>query len=226
MLKNKGTFSDYVRIKAVYAVPIPDALKDLESVGPLLCAGATTYAPFKVHNIRPGQKVAVLGIGGLGHLSIKFARAAGCEVYALSSSADKADSIKAMGAHHFVDTKKDPELDTVKDKFDYIMVTAAGGDLNFNFLVRALCNGGKIILMGISAKEIKVSGVSLIIGQKTICGSAAGSLSSVIEMLNFCALHNILPQVEKFPFSKVNEVMAKVKNNEVRYRAVLCHSLQ
>jgi len=227
MFKNHGTFSDYVRIKATFAFLIPDGLKDLESVGPLLCAGVTTYAPFKVHNIRPGQKVAVLGIGGLGHLSIKFGHAFGCEIYALSSSADKAESAKQCGAHHFIDMKKDPELKAVANTFDYIMLTGSGPDVNFKALFNALANNGKIIVMGFPGfADIPVSPVAIIMAQKGIVGSASGSSGAALEMLNFAALHNILPLVEKFPFSQVNEVLAKVKANQVRYRAVLCHSLK
>jgi len=227
MLGKQGTFSDYIRIKAEFAIPIPDGLKDLESCGPLLCAGVTTYAPFKVHNIRPGQKIAVYGIGGLGHLAIKFARAFGCEVYALSSSPDKADSIKQLGAHHFVDMKKDPELKSVVNTFDYIMVTGSGGDVNFKGMFNALAVNGRIIMLGFPGyADIPVSPVALITQQKGICGMASGSTGAAIEMLNFAALHNILPLVEKFPFSKVNEAITKVKQNKVRYRAVLCHSMQ
>jgi len=222
---HKGTFAEYVRIKAQFAFPIPDGFKDLEVVGPLMCAGVTTFAPFMNHNIRPGQKVAISGVGGLGHLAIQFARAFGCEVYALSSSADKRESILKLGAHFFVDTKKDPDLLTVTNRFDFIMATTSGPDVNWKAMMNSLAPGGNLILMGFPGfTDIGISPVSLILQQKTVCGSASGSAGAAIEMLRFAALHNITPQVEKFAFSEVNEVMNKVKNNQVRYRAVLCHS--
>jgi len=225
-LQEKGTFSEIIRIKAQFAFQIPDGFEDLEVVGPLMCAGTTVFSPFKVHNIRPGHKVAVAGIGGLGHLALQFARAWGCEVYALSGSANKAESIKKMGAHHFVDTKKDPNLTSVVGTFDFIIATNSGPDVNIPALMGSLTAGGKLILIGFPGfQDIPVSPVQLIMMQKTICGSAAGSTGVTSDMLKFAALHNIRPIVEKFPFSHVNAAIARVKDNNVRFRAVLCHSL-
>jgi len=225
--KNKGTFSDFVRIKAIFAFPIPEGFKDPEVVAPLMCAGLTTFAPFVNYSIRPGQKVAIFGIGGLGHLAVQFARAHGCQVYALSGSADKKDSILKLGAHHFVDIKKDPDLTSVANTFDYVLVTSSGAEVKWKALMNALCPNGKLVLMGNpGVADIPISAFSLIMGQKTIAGSAAGSSGVAFQMLQFAALHNITPLCEKFAFSKINEVMKKVKNNEVRFRAVLCHSMK
>jgi len=224
-LGQKGTFSDYVRIKGQFAFAIPNGFDDPEIVGPLMCAGLTTFAPFKNHNIRPGEKVGVLGIGGLGHLAVQFAAKWGCEVYALSSSADKTESIKKLGAHHVIDMKQDPELKSIASTLNYILLTA-GGATNWKVFLNALAPEGKLVVMGNPGyADIPINPLSLLMQQKYICGSAAGSSGVATDMLRFAALHKIVPQCEKFPFSEINEVMAKVKDNKVRYRAVLCHSL-
>jgi len=220
----KGTFSDYVRIKARFAFPIPTGFDDYEVVGPLMCAGVTTYAPFKTHDIKGGDKVGILGIGGLGHLALQFAAKRGCQVYALSSSSDKTDSIKKLGAHEVVDMKKDPELKSIASKLNYLLVTAGGAN-NWKLLLSALAPEGKLIIMGIpGTTSIPINPLDLILSQKSICGSAAGSSVVATEMLEFAALHKIVPQCEKYPISEVNEVMAKVQANKVRFRAVLCHA--
>jgi len=226
-IQNTGTFSDYVRIKSNFAFPIPEGFKDLEVVAPLMCAGITTFAPFINHSIRPGQTVAIFSIGGLGHLAVQFARAYGCKVYALSGSADKKESILKLGAHHFVDTKKDPDLTSVANTFDYILVTSSGSDMKWNAMMNALRPNGKVILMGVPGlADIPISPVQMILGQKSVAGSCAASSGVVMQMLQFAALHNITPVCEKFSFSKINEIVKKVKNNELRYRAVLCHSIK
>jgi len=222
----KGTFSSHVRIKAAYAFRIPDAFKDkYDMVGPLMCAGVTTFAPFKAHKVKPGQKVAIFGIGGLGHLSIKFARAWGCEVTALTSSIEKKDSILQLGAHRVVDMKQDPELKNCVGAFDYVMATMSGGDVNWGALIKSLAKDGKLIVMGFSSAkpEIPVNLEAIIMGQKHVCGSASGSSGDVVEMLQFAALHNIVPQVVKFPFSQINEALKQVNDKKVNYRAVLYH---
>jgi len=224
-LGNKGTFSDFVRLKGQFAFAIPNGFDDPEIVGPLMCAGLTTFAPFKNHNIKPGEKVGVLGIGGLGHLAVQFAAKWGCEVYALSSNSDKTEGIKKLGAHHVIDMKQDPELKSISSSLNYILLTASGAT-SWKIFINALAPAGKLIVMGSPGYgDIPINAISLLMQQKSICGSAAGSSGVANDMLRFAALHKIVPQCEKYPFSEINEVMAKVKDNKVRYRAVLCRSL-
>jgi len=219
----QGTFAEYVRIKAPFAVPIPDEIGDLESAGPLMCGGITVFAPFLNHNIKAGDRVAVMGIGGLGHLALKIANKWGCIVSALSRAKEKKDELIAMGAHYFVDTKADPELKTVVNSYDYILVTLTG-EINWKSLLLALRSGGKIVLIGNPGSAgVVLDPMLLILGQKTVSGSASGGLAATKQMFHFCAAHKILPQVEKFPFSQINEAIAKVKAGTLRYRAVVVH---
>jgi len=175
-LGQAGSFANYVRIRATHAFPIPDGFDDLEIVGPLMCAGLTTFAPFKNHNIRPGQKVGVLGIGGLGHLAVQFANKWGCEVYALSSSADKTESTKKLGAHHVVNMKEDPELKTIANTLDYILMTGSGGN-NWKVFVNALAPDGKLIIMGNPGyADIPINPLSLLMQQKIHSWQCCGFL--------------------------------------------------
>eukprot|EP00128_Syssomonas_multiformis_P000399 Colp12_sorted_trinity150504_noHs@1218 len=217
---SSGCFAQFVRLDGRYAIPIPHGL-DMKYAGPLMCAGLTTFAPFRNHNVKPGDRVGVVGIGGLGHLSIQFAKAFGCEVYAFSSSADKEHECRKLGAHHYVNLADEGALASVALKLDFLMVTAAGGNVNWKALMNTLGADGKMILMGISMQDIAVSPFALIGFQRSIVGSAAGSRAHAIDMLNFALLHNIRPLVEEFPASQVNEAMDKVKKNQVRYRAVI-----
>eukprot|EP00128_Syssomonas_multiformis_P000398 Colp12_sorted_trinity150504_noHs@19503 len=141
--------------------------------------------------------------------------------YAFSSSADKEHECRKLGAHHYVNLADEGALASVALKLDFLMVTAAGGNVNWKALMNTLGADGKMILMGISMQDIAVSPFALIGFQRSIVGSAAGSRAHAIDMLNFALLHNIRPLVEEFPASQVNEAMDKVKKNQVRYRAVI-----
>jgi len=255
-----GTFGDYVRIKSDFAFKIPDSphFKGKEHlVAPLLCAGVTVFAPFKDFNVRPGQRVAVLGVGGLGHLSIKFARAFGCKVFALSGRKDKEKACMEFGAHYFVNTGRDLQkgencylLPTgpgeSAPKYDFIMMTQSGGDIKWDSLVGALSNMGTIALMGnpsekasapaaaagtsdkpkselTEAQAVAKFTMNLITSAKRICGCASGSRATVVEMLDFAAMHGILPTCETFAWEDMHKAMEKVDQGTIRYRAVILH---
>eukprot|EP00466_Bigelowiella_natans_P016333 jgi/Bigna1/145567/aug1.100_g20275 len=223
MLNNVGSFSTHCRISSQYAFKIPDSIES-EHAGPLMCAGLTTFAPFIEHDIEPGSKIGIVGIGGLGHLSIQFASKWGCEVFALSGSKHKEDSVKKLGAHHFVNTRIDGALKKLTGKLDYIMMTASGPKVDWAGMINALAPGGKLILMGINAPTpVPIPLLSLILGQRAIVGSAAGSSGVATKMLKFAAFHGIKPMVEKFPFKEINEVIKKVAAGKVMYRAVCVH---
>lgn len=209
-----GAFAEFVRIRADFALPIPDAIAT-EHAGPLMCAGVTTFAPFRRHNIQSGQRVGVLGIGGLGHLAVQISAKWGCETIALSTSHDKAEAAKQLGAHRFVNIMQEADIKPVFGTLDYLLVTAGGDSLDYRALLGLLASNGKLIVIGVSFKEQILSPVQLLVGQKSICGSAAGSTGIALDMLRFCAVHGIKPVVESFPFSKCNEAVEKVTNNKV-----------
>jgi len=216
-----GAFGQQVQINERYAVPIPDGIP-LEYAGPLMCAGQTVFAPFMNHNIRPGDRVGVVGIGGLGHLALRFSSAMGCVTTAFSRSETKKEEAESFGAKSFVATGNPEEANAAKSSQDFILMTAGGADIDWQQLLAFLDVGGKIIIMGFTGMApIPVPPMQLIAQQKTVCGSAGGSLNVVRTMLDFAALHKTFPQVEVMPIEEVNEAIEKVTKGTVRYRAVL-----
>jgi len=221
MGKEKGCFGDYVRIEAKFAFKIPEGIK-IEDAGPLMCAGATVFAPFRLHNITSGSSVGVVGIGGLGHLALQFAKAFGCEVYAFSTSADKEEECKKLGAHKFINTSDETSKKSAIGKIDYLMMTASGSGMDYKYLMQALASNGTLIILGITGvADIPVSPIDLVLNQKTIVGGAAGSRAVYLDMLQFCALHHIKPIIQTWPVSQINDAIAVVKSGKIRYRAVV-----
>ncbi len=210
-----GGFANYTRSDARFAIPIPDSLPS-EQAAPLLCGGITVYNPLRNYDIRPDMKVAVVGIGGLGHLALQFYRAYGCEVTAISHSDNKKEAALEFGAHKFYSGKDYKEL---QNSFDFILTTPHV-DLNWLGLVNALKPKGRICLVGV-AKNMTIPLQPLILGQKSIVTSLIGSPARIHEMLEFAARQRILAQTELFKLSQVNEAIQKVRDNTVRYRAVL-----
>jgi len=219
-----GAFGEYVRIQAEFAIPIPEPL-ETTFAAPLLCAGVTVFAPMREHHLTGGDRVGIVGIGGLGHLALQFANKLGCEVYAFSSTPDKADFCKQLGAHHYINMKNPDDVKSAANKLKLIILTSSGDDgLDWNALIGSLAPKGRLVLCGIALRrDIPVAPISLLLGSKAIFGSAAGSTGLALDMLNFAAFHNIKPMIEKFPIEKVNEVFAKVREGKVRFRAVVCH---
>ncbi len=212
-----GGFAHYVRSDARFAIKIPQNLPS-EHAAPLLCGGITVYNPLRNYDIRPDMKVAIVGIGGLGHMAVQFYRAYGCHVTAISHSENKKDEAIELGAHEFISTKTQ-DLTKFENKFDFILTTAHV-DLDWQGLVNALRPNGKLCLVGV-ANNISVPVFSLISGQKSIVSSVIGSPYRISEMLEFAARQRILPKVEVFKLSEVNEAICKVRENTIRYRAVL-----
>lgn len=163
------------------------------------------------------------GIGGLGHLAIQIGAKMGCEVVALSTSADKSSAALELGAARFVNIMSAEDSKSTAGSLDFLLVTAGGDSLDYRALLALLAPNGKLIVMGVSFKEQLLSPVALLMGQKSICGSAAGSTGIALDMLRFCALHQIQPWVETFPFTQCNKAIEKVSANKIRFRAVLMH---
>jgi len=217
-----GGFADRVRAESEWVFALPDAL-DFTKAGPLFCGGITVFNPFVINNIKPTDRVGILGIGGLGHLAIQFAAAWGCEVTAFSSSPDKEDEAKELGAHHFVASRDPKEIEKVANSLDMILVTI-NVPLDWEPFLAALRAKGKIHFVG-AIPEVKVGFFSLLPGQKSLGASPLGSPATVIKMLEFCARHDIAPIVEEMKMSELNEALERLESGKPRYRIVLKNNL-
>jgi uncharacterized zinc-type alcohol dehydrogenase-like protein len=214
-----GGFAESIIIDSRFAFLIPENLAS-EDVGPLMCGGITVYAPFINYNVKPSMKIGVIGIGGLGHLALQFARAFGCEVTAFSSSPAKEKEARSFGAHHFVNSKDTDQILKIARSLDMILCTIHG-DLDWNTYLTALRPNGKLCFVGVPSDVISIQPPSLIFGQLSVCGSLIGGRSAIREMLEFAARHDIKAQTEIMPMSDVNLAIAKLKDNKARYRMVL-----
>ncbi len=216
-----GGYADAIRVNARFAVPVPESLES-ENVAPLLCAGITVYSPLRNHNVRPSSRVGVVGIGGLGHLGVQFAKTFGAEVTAFSTSKDKEAEALSLGAHHFINTRDTGALKKVSGCFDFILSTVSA-DQDWPGLVNALRPKGSLCIVGVPPSPVQLQAFPLIGGHKSVAGSAIGSPQDIHEMLDVAARHNVKAITERFPMAKANDAVAKVKRNQVRYRAVLAN---
>ncbi len=216
---NHGGFADRIRISADFTYKIPDSL-DSASAAPLLCAGITVYTPLRTYIKYPGMKVAIVGIGGLGHLAIKFARAMGAEVIVLSSSIDKEAEAKSFGAHHFYKWGTAEEMKNLIGSID-LLISTSSAELDWDLGFSLLANNGVLCFLGIPVSSINVPLIPLIFGQKSVVGSVVGGRRFMQEMLNFAAINQIKPKIEIMPLNQINEAIDKVLANQARYRIVL-----
>lgn len=214
-----GGYADRIRVNSRFAIPVPAVLES-ENVAPLLCGGITVYNPLRNHGVRPSSRVGIVGIGGLGHMGLQFARAFGAEVTAFSTSKDKEAEAKEMGAHHFVNTRDTGALKKVGGSFDFILSTVSA-DQDWSAYISALRPKGVLCIVGAAPSPLQISGSSLISGQKAVSGSPTGSPRDLHEMLDVAARHNVRAITERFAMAKANDAVAKVRKNQVRYRAVL-----
>jgi uncharacterized zinc-type alcohol dehydrogenase-like protein len=216
-----GGYADRVRANARFVIPIPDALKS-ESAAPLLCAGITVYNPLRSHGVNPSSRVGIIGIGGLGHLAIQFARAFGAEVTAFSTTAAKEEEARALGAHHFVNSRESKALKEVAGTQDFILTTV-NADQDWGVFIQALRPTGTLCFVGVPPSPISVLAFPLVGGLKSISGSPIGSPHQLREMLDVAARHGVHATTEAFPMAKANDAIQKVKKGKVRYRAVLAN---
>lgn len=214
-----GGFADRVRANWEWATPLPDNL-DEASAGPLFCGGITVFAPILNSGLRPTDRAGVVGIGGLGHLAIKFLAKWGCEVVALTSSASKQAEAIAMGAHSAVDSRNPAELARLVGSLDFLLVTA-NVPMDWNAMLAALAPKGRLHFVGAVLEPIPVPAFALISGQKMVSGSPLGSPHATALMLDFCARHQIAPTIEMFPMSQVNDALEHLRDGKARYRIVL-----
>lgn len=216
-----GGYADRVRANARFVIPIPDALKS-EHAAPLLCGGITVYNPLRTHGINPSSRVGVVGIGGLGHIAIQFARVFGAQVTAFSSSAGKEEEVRALGAHSFVNTRESKAMKEVAGTQDFILTTI-NADQDWGTYIQALRPTGTLCFVGVPPSPVSLQAFPLIGGMRSVSGSPIGSPYRLREMLDVAARHGVHATTELFPMSKANEAIEKVKKNKVRYRAVLAN---
>ena len=215
---NHGGFANKLRACADFGYKIPDNL-DSASAAPLLCAGITVYNPLRTYIKYPGAKVGVLGIGGLGHLAIKFAEAMGAEVTAFSTSYDKEAEAKEFGAHYFYNWKN-TEIKAASGTLDLLLCTVSS-EIDWNKAFGLLANNGVLCLVGLPVSTLNIPLLPLVFGQKAIAGSVVGGRRFMKEMLEFAAIHQIKPMIETIPISQINAAMDRVVANKARYRIVL-----
>ena len=219
IVERHGGFADRVRCNWDWAIKLPDGM-DAAKAGSLFCGGITVFNPFVQNEIKPTDKIGVVGIGGLGHLALQFADKWGCEVTAFSTSPEKADEAKSLGADYVADTRSEAELEALAGKFDMILSTV-NVSLNWPLYFKALAPKGKLHIVGAVLEPITAMSFSLIGGQKSLTGTATGSPIVVRKMLEFCARHNIETVTEDFKMSEINEAFEHLENGKPRYRIVL-----
>jgi len=216
---HRGGFAERVRAHWVWTIPLPDGL-DIISAGPLLCGGITVFSPLLTFNINPTQHVGIVGIGGLGHMGLKFARAWGCEVTAFTSNESKADEARSFGAHHVVSSRDKSALLKMTNSLDMLIVTV-NLPMDWASLLKTLKPNGRLHVVGAVVEPMPIPAIDLIFGQKSVSGSPTGSPIALATMLEFATRHQIAPQVEHFPMSQINDALEHLKAGKARYRIVL-----
>ena len=217
--KTYGGYSNKYVIDENYALKVKTD-GDLAGVAPLLCAGITTYSPLKRFNVGPGQKVGIVGLGGLGHMGVKIAVAMGAEVTIFSTSPSKEADAKALGAHHFCVTSDPANLESLAGTFNFILDTVSA-DHDVNAYLNLLGVGGAMVVVGVPPSPNAIHALSLIFGNKTLSGSLIGGIPETQEMLDFCADHNIISDVEVITPDRIEEAYDRTVKADVRYRFVI-----
>ena len=221
IIGHHGGFADKVRADANSVIAIPSTI-DLALAGPLFCAGVTVFTPLLEFDIKAGDKVAVIGIGGLGHLALQFLNAWGCEVTAFTSSEAKKQQALELGAHHTLDSRDAAEIGSANTRFDLIISTV-NVKLDWGLYLSTLKPRGRLHFVGAVLEPLDINVFSLIPSQLSVSGSAVGSPSTIEKMLAFVEQHNIKPVVESFSFDNVNAAVERVRSGKTHYRVVLSH---
>jgi len=213
-----GGYSNSIVVREEFVLHISEKL-DLAATAPLLCAGITTYSPLRHWKVGKGHKLAVVGLGGLGHMGVKFGVAFGAEVTVLSTSASKEEAAKELGAHHFIVTKDAAQVEAVKNTFDFILDTVSA-DHDMNMYVSLLKTDGTLIGVGVPS-QYAVHPFALLGGRKSIAGSGIGGIKETQEMLDFCAEHNIVSDIELIDIKDITASYERMEKGDVRYRFVI-----
>jgi uncharacterized zinc-type alcohol dehydrogenase-like protein len=218
IIGHRGGFSRLARAHWAWAIPVPDQLPASEA-GPLLCGGITVFNPIAMF-AKPTSRVGVVGIGGLGHMGVKFAAAYGCEVTAVTSSPAKFDEARSFGAHHVVSSRDSDAISKLTGSIDLLLVTV-NVPLDWNALLGTLAPNGRMHVVGAVLEPIPVPAFSLITRQASVSGSPTGSPVAIETMLDFAARHAVTPTTEHFPMSRINEAFDRLRSGQARYRIVL-----
>ncbi len=214
-----GGYATQIVVDEQYTLQISPKLP-LEAVAPLLCAGITTYSPLRHVGVKKGDKVGVLGLGGLGHMAVKFAASFGAEVTMLSTSKSKEADAKKLGAHHFALTSDPATMKGLQNSFDYILNTVSAPH-EYGTYLELLRTNGTMIVVGVPPTPSAVPAFQLIMKRRSIIGSLIGGIKETQEMLDYCAEHNIVSDVEVIPVQQVNEAYERMLKGDVRYRFVI-----
>lgn len=215
----QGGYSSHIVVDENYVLNIPKNMP-LDKTAPLLCAGITLYSPLTHWNAGPGKKVAIVGLGGLGHMGVKIAHALGAEVTVLSHSLTKQEDGKKMGADFFYATSDPPTFSKLQKHFDLIINTVST-EIDLNQYLKLLKVDGTMVLVGLPENPLAISAGTLIGARRSLAGSMIGGVAQTQEMLNFCSQHNIAADIEVIPIQKVNEAYDRVVKSDVKYRFVI-----
>jgi uncharacterized zinc-type alcohol dehydrogenase-like protein len=211
-----GGYSDSVVVDQRFVLRVPAGL-DLAGAAPLLCAGITTYSPLKHWGAGKGKKVGIVGLGGLGHMGVKFARALGAQVVVFTTSPNKKEDALRLGAHEVVLSKNSGEMAKHAGSFDFIL-DAVSADHDINAYISLLRRDGNLTLVGAPEKPLAVSAFGLLMGRRSLSGSPIGGIAETQEMLDFCGEHKITADVEVIPLQKINEAYERLLKSDVKYR--------
>jgi uncharacterized zinc-type alcohol dehydrogenase-like protein len=211
-----GGYSDSIVVDQRFVLRVPSNL-NLAGAAPLLCAGITTYSPMRRWNVGKNQKVGVVGLGGLGHMAVKFARALGAQVTVFTTSPNKKEDAFRLGAHEVVVSRDAAEMQKHVGTFNFIL-DAVSADHDINAYINLLARDGNLTLVGAPAKPLAVAAFGLIMGRRSLSGSMIGGVAETQEMLDFCGQHNITADIEVIPIQKVNEAYERLLKSDVKYR--------
>lgn len=214
-----GGYSNQIVVNEDFVLRVSEKLP-LEKVAPLLCAGITTYSPLRRWKIGPGHKIAIVGLGGLGHMAIKFAVSLGADVTVLSTSPQKREDAMRLGAHRFIYTKDEEQVQKAAFSFDYILDTIASKH-DYNFYLNMLKTKGTLICLGVPPASIEAASIPFIFQGKEIAGSLIGGIAETQEMLDYCAAHNITADVEVIDIKDINQAYERMEKSDVKYRFVI-----
>ena len=218
-LPTYGGYSNHIVVDEQYTLKVSDKLP-LEGVAPLLCAGITTYSPLRHVGVGKGHRVGVLGLGGLGHMAVKFAVSFGAEVTMLSSSPSKEADAKKLGAHHFALTSDPTTMKNLQNHFDFILNTVSAQH-DYSTYLNLLRTNGTMIVVGVPPTPSQVPAFNLIAKRRSIIGSLIGGIKETQEMLDYCAEHSIVSDVEVIKIQDINEAYERMIKGDVRYRFVI-----
>jgi uncharacterized zinc-type alcohol dehydrogenase-like protein len=214
-----GGYSQNIVVREEFVLRIPDGL-DLAAAAPLLCAGITTYSPLKHWKVGPGQKVGIVGLGGLGHMAVKFARAFGAHVVLFTTSPGKTEDAKRLGAHEVVVSKDEKQMAAHAGSFDFIL-DAVSAKHDINAYLNLLKRDGNLTLVGAPEKPMEVAAFPLIFKRRSFSGSLIGGLPETQEMLDFCGQHGITSDIEMIRMDQINDAYERMLKSDVKYRFVI-----